>query len=333
MPNVLSQNEIDELLNALATGKVTPMEQEEEESTANVRPYDFRTANKFPKEQLKTLNFIYDNYAQRLNSYLSGTLRTACEAEVVSIEEQTFSEFNNSLPTPVLLAILHMPPMQGPALMEISPTVAYEIVSRLFGGTGYFIDTEKPFTEIELAILLRVVRQMIALTGEAWEKVAKLTATLDRLETSPQFTQIVAPSEPSAIITLNVRIGEVSDVINLCIPHVAVQPVSKLLATRQWYSGGTATTQQQVLQHGDIISRRLSNTYVTLQAVLDDTYASVADFLSLQVGDVIKLDHNISKYITVKAEHIPKFKGLIGTRGSQYAVELTDIMTEESYDE
>lgn len=331
MPNVLSQNEIDELLNALASGKAVSNEEASEEDTSNVRPYNFRTANKFPKEQLKTLNFIYDNYARRLSSYLSGTLRAVCEVDVVSIEEQTFSEFNNSLPTPVLLAIMHMPPMQGPALMEVSPTVAYEVVSRLFGGTGYFIDTEKPFTEIELAILLRVVRQMIGLTGEAWEKVAKLSATLDRLETSPQFTQIVAPSEPSAIITLNVRIGEVSDVINLCIPHVAVQPVSKLLATRQWYSG--STTQQQTQAHGDIISRRLSNTYVTMQAVLDDTYASISDFLSLQEGDVIKLDHDINKYITIKVEHIPKFKGVIGTKGSQYAVEITDILMEESYDE
>ena len=331
MANILSQNEIDELLSALASGIDTTSNDEAEQETGKVREYNFRTANKFPKEQIRTLHFILENYAVRLSSYLSGTLRVICETEVISIEEQTFSEFNNSIPSPVVLAIINMPPLQGSSLLEISPTIAYEIISRLFGGTGQEHDTEKPFTEIEIAILVRVIRQMLDLMGEAWERVASVSASLDRIETSSQFAQIVAANEPIAIITMNVKIGEVSDMINLCIPHVAVQPIAKQLSMRMFYSDGSI--QQGADINVDNMKPNLSKTYLTLHAKFDDTYGTVRDILSLQVGDVIRVDHSINEPITVLVEHIPKFKGYIGRHKSKYAVKITDILKEETEDE
>ncbi len=124
MANVLSQSEIDELLSALSSGSdtIAPLEEEPE---SNVRDYNFKTANKFHKEQIRTLHIVFDNFARLLSTSLSGTLRTICEAEVLSVEEQTFGEYNNSLPSPVILAILNIHPMTGGSLMEISPEIAY----------------------------------------------------------------------------------------------------------------------------------------------------------------------------------------------------------------
>jgi flagellar motor switch protein FliM len=328
---VLSQNEIDELLHALASGTDILSESKEDDAPASVRPYNFRMANKFSKEQMRTLHFIYDNYSRRLATFLSGTLRALCEVEVVSVEEQSFGEFSNSMPTPVLLSIINMPPLQGLALMVFGPTIAYEMISRLFGGSGYTSQLEKPFTEIELAILMRVVRQMVGITSEAWEKVLKVAMSMERLETSPQFAQIVAATEPIAIITMKATIGEVSDIINICIPHVAIQPIAKQLATKLWYS--SSAMLHQTRSQAEVISRRIAGTQVCLQALLDETSATVREILGLQVGDVIRLDHHIDKSITVKVEHIPKFKGVIGTKESLYAIEITEILTEETDDE
>lgn len=331
MAEVLSQNEIDELLSALAAGRDTPQEKAPEKEANTVKPYNFRTANKFPKEQIRMLHFIFDNYAGRLSTYLSGTLRAMCDVEIVSIEEQTFAEFNNSLPTPVFIAILNMHPLAGSSLLEISSSIAYEIISRLFGGTGKTADTSKLFTEIEISILMRVIQQMLALMGESWERVAKVTAELDRIETSAQFAQIVPANEPIAIITMNIRIGEVSDVINLCIPHVAVQPISKQLAMKSWYDESISQAGSAI--NLENISPRIGNTQLTLHAVFDTTYATVKDIVNLQVGDVIRVDHHIDKAVTVLVEHIPKFKGFIGMSGKKIAVKISDIIKEEIEDE
>lgn len=327
MSNILSQNEIDELLSALASGQGTPIEELTEDESKLIRSYDFRTANKFSKDQMRTLHFIYDNFASRLSTYLSGTLRTICEVDVISIEEQTFSELSNSMPLPVIISIISMPPLQGSVLLEISPVIAYEIVSRLLGGSGQFENTDKPFTEIELSIMERVIRRMLLLMNEAWEKINNVNATLGRIETSSQYVQIVSANEPIAIVTLNVKIGEISDIINLCLPHVAVQPVAKKLVMKTWYNSDRETSKNA--GEKDDFGPRLSGIYLTLQSVFNTTMASVGDVLNTKVGDVIQVDHNINYPVTVKVEHIPKFKGAVGIQDGSYAVRIVEILKEE----
>ncbi len=330
MANILSQNEIDELLSVLTSGKDTKVEETPVEDAQAVKKYDFRTANKFSKEQMRTLHFIYDNYASRLSTYLSGTLRAMCEVDVISIEEQSFSEISNSMPSPVVVSIINMLPLQGNCLFVISSAVAYEIISRLLGGSGEVQAFDKPFTEIELSLMERIIKKMLTLMNEAWEKINKVDVRLDRIETSAQYVQIVSANEPIAIITMNVKIGDISDIINICIPNVAVQPIAKKLVMKTWYSEqdfSKRTANASELKQG------LSKVALTLSAEFRPIEATVRDILSTQVGDVIKTEHSIHMPVTVRVEHIPKFKGFIGMQGANYAVKIADIIEEGIVDE
>lgn len=334
MAEILSQSEIDELLVALASGQsASGSDGKGKQQDDKVRVYDFRSANKFSKEQIRMLNFIYDSYAGRLATFLSGTLRTMCEVEVVSVEEQTFAEFTNSLPVPAFLGILTMPPLTGNALFELSSAVAYEIVSRLLGGTGYLHEeANKLFTEIEISILSRISRQMIAYMNESWERVVEVNAELERVETSAQFAQIVNTGEPIAIITMNVKIGEVSDIINLCIPHLAIQPIAKQLAMKKWYneSSTSSGSESNVLPY---VSPKITAMPIHMRVIFNDTEATVRDVLNLQVGDVIRIEHQVREPLTAMVEHIPKFKGYIGTKGQKLALMISEILKEAPKDE
>jgi flagellar motor switch protein FliM len=330
LANILSQNEIDELLSVLSSGKDIAVETEPEDNEREVRVYDFRTADKFSKEQIRTLHFIYDNYANRLSTFLSGMLRAVCETEVLSIEEQTFSELSNSMATPVVASIINMPPLQGSSLFLISSAVAYEIISRLLGGTGEKQALDKSFTEIELSIMERVIQNMLDIMNEAWEKINKVSARLDRIETSAQYVQIVSANEPIAIITMKVSIGETVDIINICLPHVAVQPIAKQLVMQSWYNQNSVMSR---LSDQGSPGQSLASVYLTLNAVFNETQATLEDILNTDVGDVIQVNHNINMPVTVKVEHIPKFKGFVGMYGSHYAVKVTDILKEDLEDD
>jgi flagellar motor switch protein FliM len=204
-------------------------------SAIKVKEYDFRTANRFPKEQMRTFNVVFETYSQLLSNRLSSVLRVSCECEILSIEECSYSEFNNSLPVPVVLAILEAPPMYGSLISQMSPEFAYMIISRLFGG-GTAGESSKQFTEIELALIERVLRQAVDVFDEAWDKVIKLSTQLERIETSPQFAQITAPNDPVAVIIMNVTMGDESGLMSICIPHTAIEPVAEQLNTRMWFS-------------------------------------------------------------------------------------------------
>lgn len=331
MSEVLSQAEIDELLNALSAGNAPFSDAAEEENVANVKTYDFRTANRFPKEQIRTFSIVFQAFSQLLSNKLTSMLRTLCECEVLSIEECSFNEFNNSLPIPVVLAVFRAPPMNGSQLIEISPEVAYMIISRLFGGNVAGLDNIKQFTEIELTVIERVIRQVIGTYDEAWKKVFDVEARMERIESSAQFVQITGLNEPVAIIGLNLKIGEDEGIISICIPHAAIEPVTKQLNSRLLHS--SAREVDLLSRRPEVIKERLLSTRVSLTAFFNTTSATVSDIVNLQVGDVVKLDHKTKDPLTVKVEHIPKFITKVGTVDSKTALQIVGIIKEEPKDE
>ncbi|MCL2084219.1 MAG: flagellar motor switch protein FliM [Oscillospiraceae bacterium] len=326
MADVLSQSEIDALLNALNSGDVVP-EDGDQTNLANAKEYDFRTANRFSREQIRTFNVIYDTFARLFATYLSGTLRVMCSADVISVEEVKYQEFVNAMPSPVVLAIVSMPPLVGPTLMEVAPDVAYVMISRLLGGSSSSgtIEISRSFTEIELVLLERIIRQCINLLVESWSKIIPISVMLERIETSPQFAQIVALNETIALITLNVKIGNSEGFMNFCLPQLALEPVAKQLSTKLMFQ----TDRRKHEPRAADIQRRIQTTPLPLTAVFNDTITSVRDVLELQPGDILQLDHSVLDPLTVKVGHLSKFRGVIGVKENRYAVRISEMIREE----
>ena len=330
MSDILSQSEIDELLNALMTGDETPA-QDAADGGKKEKPYDFRTANRFPKEQMRTFQVVFESFSTLLANRLSSILRISCECEILSIEECKYNEFNNSLPVPVILALMQAPPMYGSLLFQASPEFSYMLISRLFGGLTSG-ESSKQFTEIELALIERVLNQAIGVFDEAWEKVISLHAQIERIETSPQFAQITAPNEPVVVVILNVHMGDETGMISVCFPHTAIEPVAQQLNTRMWFSSGIRD-DGRAAERKALLNEKLIHTPIPVIALFDQTPATVADIVNLQIGDVIRLDHGLKRPLTVKVQHIPKFHASIGTMGSKYALQIVDIIKEENQNE
>jgi len=333
LSEILSQAEIDELLSSLMAGDAAPAASDEADgsSALKIKEYDFRTANRFPKEQMRTFHVVFETYSQLLSNRLSSVLRVSCECEILSIEECSYSEFNNSLPAPVVLAIMEAPPMYGSLVLQVSPEIAYMLISRLFGG-GESGENSKQFTEIELALVERVLRQAVDVFDEAWDKVIGLATQIERIETSPQFAQITAPNEPVAVVIINVTMGDESGLMSICIPHTAIEPVSQQLNTRMWFSS-VARDDGRGEERAAILRDQLMQTPISLTALFDQTPATVSDIVNLQIGDVIKLDHSVDHPLTIKVHHIPKFHATVGTLGQKYALQVVDIIKEEKLNE
>ncbi len=326
MSTVLSQSEIDELLSALNSGEEVK-EEDTSQDNDNVRDYDFRTANKFNKEQMRTLDIIFETFSYLLGNRLTSIIHTLCEVEVLSIEEQKFGEYNNSLPTPSLIGIIDMEPLVGSILMSVSSTIAFAHICRVFGGVADYIAEDKSFTEIELVVNESVMHNIMGVLKESWENVIEVDPRLVRIETSSQFTQIAEQNEPSAIITLNVKIDKVEGMISICIPHYCIQPIlSQLNAVTLTMAQNRG--EKEIQDNKDHIEERLALTEVNISATFDDTKATLREILGLRVGDTIIIDHSINKFITVNVEHIPKLKGVIGVHKNKYVVQVAKTIKE-----
>lgn len=325
MADILSQNEIDELLRSLETGSADFTAEPEQ----TIRPYDFKKANRFSKEQIRALSIVFKAFGHHLSNYLMGTLRTTCDVEMLSVEEMSFNEFNNSVPTPVVISILKMPPLSGSLIFEMSSEVSYSIISRVLGGTRGVNDRNRQFTEIELVIIERVVWQILKSVDEAWKKVLPVNSCLERIETSMQFSQIVDINEPVVVVTNNVRIGAEDGLIAFCFPHSCIEPMAEQLNSKLWYS----TSAAKIIAEPETISSKLKHAEVVLTAVFNDTQATVGDVLSLQAGDVIRLEHRVKDPLTVRVQHIPKFQAQVGRQGKQCAIKIVDVLRGDEEDE
>lgn len=324
MLDVLSQAEIDKLLRDLASGEV---EELDDESKSNVKTYDFKTANRFTKEQIRAISLVFKNFGHLLSNYLMGTLRANCDAEVLSIEEISFNEFNNSVPSPVIIAIIESNPFTGSLILEMTKEISYSIISRVLGGSKEINAEGRQFTEIELAIMERVLWQSLKIFDEAWVKIMEVNSMLEKVETSMQFAQIVDMNEPVLMVTINVTIGDESGLVGFCLPHQALEPFTKSLNTKHMYQGNP---NKKVETDPDKIIGTIRNTDITVSAVFNTTEAMVKDITSLDVGDVIQLSHKVDEPLIIKYQQIPKYRAALGTLSNRLALKiLTEIRGDE----
>jgi len=324
--DILSQGEIDELLKALNAGEIDVDQIKTTNNEKKIRDYDFKRPNKFAKEHLRTLNIIYDDYSRYLVTFLSGYLRSLVHIEVLSVEEISYYEFSNSISNPAVLAMIDFLPLKGFIIFEINPNIVFSIIDRVLGGAGLGVEKVRSFTEIELSIVERLMHQMLELMKEPWENVLSIKPKLERIETNSQFAQIFSPNEMVALVTFDVRIGDVKGMMNICIPHLVVEPIIPKLSTRYWFASVEKEVSPETKKG---IEQKIENTLVPLKVILGRTHITVADFLELQKGDVIQLDTTVNSDLQVMVGDILKFYGRPGVRKNRNAVKITGIIRKE----
>ena len=230
MADVMSQEEIDKLLNQLSTGELDA-EELVETTERQVREYDFSRPSKFSKEHLRTLEIIFDHYGRLLSTHLPAYLRKTVQVDVMNSEAVTYSEFSNALANPVLLGVVNFSPLKGNIVIELAANLGYAIVDRMLGGGGEPLDKNRDFTEIELSIIERILGVCVNLLREPWQNVVAIEPRLERIETNSQFAQIISPSEMIAIITINIKIGETEGLMNICLPFLCLEDIMDKLNT------------------------------------------------------------------------------------------------------
>ena len=324
MGEVLSQSEIDNLLAALSTGELD-VDQIQDPNEKQVKNYDFRRPAKFSKEHLRTLEIIYEHYGRLVSTNLPVYLRKNIQVNVASSETVTFSEFTNALSNPIIMGVVNFVPLVGNIIVDLSTNLGYAIVDRMLGGTGEPLEKTREFSEIELTIIEKILVICMQLMREPWKNVLEINPVLERLETNPQFAQIIAPNDMVAIVTLNVKIGEVQGFMNMCLPFSTLEDIMDKLNTKYWYANMQEVRDEEYEEHIEALIRRVD---IPMRAVLGKSIVSINDFSNLQVGDVIRLDTHVDSELSVYVGNIRKFTALPGASKDNYAVRVTSVIRE-----
>ncbi len=328
MNEVLSQDEIDQLLTAISTGEIETETVSQTQEKRKIKIYDFKRPDKFSKEQIRTVSIMHETFARLTTTALSAQLRSLVHVHVASVDQLTYEEFIRSIPNPTTLGLINMDPLKGSAILEIDPAITFSIIDRLFGGQGESTKVTRDLSDIEQSVMENIIVRILGNLREAWSQVIDLRPRLGQIETNPQFAQIVPPNEMVVLVTLETKVGEVEGMMNFCIPYLTIEPIISKLSAQYMYSSVRSGSTTENL---NILKERLSSIEVTVIAEIGNMNLTVRDVLSLQKGDVIRLPNvRINDPMVLKVGNRDKFLCRPGVVGNKIAVQITKKLEEMS---
>lgn len=282
-------------------------------------PYDFRRPDRIAKDQLRAIHALHENFARALGSSLSAYLRAYAVVNLVSVEQMSFAEFSQSLPSPTCIVSLGMRPFDGNTLLEINPTLIFPILEMLLGGTGKTpAKVNREVTEIEQIILEGFFRVILNDLRVAWQPVAALQFSVESFGTEPQLLQLFAPNEAVIAITMEVRIGDSAGMLNICIPSMIVKMLRQKL-DQQWSARKTEATEDEHLR----LFRLIKQAQLAIDARLQGPTLRVRDLLQLEDGQVLALDFPVAGRIDLLVNGKLKFQGEVVGAGRKRAFEIS----------
>ena len=306
LDRVLSQEEIDKVFRKLADNSA------DDDLAKKAQIYDFRRPDRIAKDQLRAIHMLHENFGRSLASSLSAYLRAYAVVNLVSVEQLSFMEFAQCLPSPTVITSLAMRPYDGSAVLEMNPGLVFPIMEILLGGTGRFGSSkiDREITEIEQSILEGLYRIVLNDMREAWRSVTTFEFEIQNTETDPQMLQILAPNEAVVAVSMEVRIGDSVGLMNIGIPSIIIKMLRQKF-DQQWSVRKAEVTPREVARNLHLIR----NSEIHLDARLIGPTINTEDLLRLEPGDVLKLDFSTSKPLRLHMNGVHRCDGYVVERG------------------
>ena len=326
MADTLTQEQIDAMLSQALSGGLVETTTVEEQ----VKEYDFRSPKKFTKEKMRSLETIFESYARLLSSYLTGLLRLYCKVSLVSIEEQRYFEYNNALPDYVMMGLLDLgidneDIDEFTTLLQLSNSLTFVLIDRLLGGKGEAVDYDRDFTELETSIMGKVIHDLAGMLKEPWENYIELNPTVTQLETNSRVISTVGYDDTMIIVALEVTINEVKSIISVCIPALNLDEIMQKFVTRAHKTTRKMHDAHKEEERRETIMTTLTQSSLTIKAVLDETQLQLSDILHLQVDDIIPLPKNIDDNVVLRIGEKDWFDGKLGIFNNKKAVKIENV--------
>jgi flagellar motor switch protein FliM len=313
--NLLTSEEMNALL------PETDGQQGSERDRKNrVTPYNFRRPDRLSKEQLRALYLLHDLFGQSLSSALPLQLQAIVEVNLISVDQNPYSEYVKGLQDPTTMFTVAVEPLGGVFAIDMSSTIAFPVIDRLLGGSGSeSSDPSKSATDLELKILEGFMGAVIENYATAWKPIAEIKTAFAGRETRPQMLQITAPNEIVIVVAYQVQIGDARGTMSFCLPVVLLEPVIDKF-NQSSYSTSTAPNPAATLS----LLKTLSAVRMPVTAELVKTPAAISDLASLAIGDVLRTNHRTDKPVNVKVNGLSKFAGSVASFDGRMVIQVTN---------
>lgn len=282
----------------------------------NALPFDFRRPSKFSRDHVRAFQVVHETFARQFSTVLATTLRAMAQVSLTSVEQVTYDEYVRSLPNPSYLLIMNLNPLPGAVVFQLPLPISFAAIDRLLGGSGDALSPKRPLTEIEASLMRSLMERVLRELEYAYETLVRVETEVIQHEFNPQFAQVAAPSEMALAISFECRIGEKRGTASICVPYTTMAPVLESLASQSLFQDHSGKDPDEWAHE---LRGALSHAPVELRVQLPAVALTAQEVVSLQVGDIVPLNHSVDEPVLVNVGEHTYFRGVTGTRGRRLA--------------
>jgi flagellar motor switch protein FliM len=313
MKKELSQEEID------AVFQGTKPESKQDAAPPEVAVFDLSHLDRIPKSQLRALHMVHENFVRNLASSLSAYLRTYVALNLVSLEQISYAEFLEGLSFPTAMAYIGLSPYDGTGVLELSLSLIFTLMGVLMGSKGRpGTPLQRKITDIEKSVMQTLLRVVLLDLREAWRSVADIDFSVQSLSSEPQLMHVLAPSEAVIVIAVDVRVGEVTGLMNLAIPSIFIKRLRTKFEQLQRVRKAHASESDQA-----VVAELLQDVALDFKAYIDGGKIQAQVLADLEPGDILMLDHGADKPLKASLNGEPKWDGYIAALKDNLAFEVS----------
>ncbi len=322
MDKLLSQEEVDALLQGVSHGEIETESQQEEVGDGVVSGFDFTNQDRIIRGRMPTMEIINERFARDATASFFRYIGRMVDVVVESFELIKFGELIKKLPVPSSLNLFRADPFRGSSMFFFDAKLIYLIVDILFGGPGRFrMKIEgRDFTAIEYRIIRRLLEMFFKDLEKSWSMLEDVSFVYQRSELNPQFANIVAPTDIVLASIFEVELEWDRSFMGYCIPYASVEPIKDRLYGRfqSEFIEVNQAWRKRIEQHVNTIN-------LNIIAELATTEVPLRDLLWLKEGDILPLNVGPNDPLKFKIQDVEKGLCSAGQRNGSYAVELISI--------
>ncbi len=325
--SILSQDEIDSLLDASEPEEGTGEAQAKEEPPEDVAKYDFRRPKLITQERLELFARLHNTFTSELQARLFQMLHSRTDVTSVAFDQQQYKSYVASLNEVIFARLLELAPLPGLVVMEMSPSLIIAFDDILLGGPGEAPEEDRELTDTELAIAEPVLGAILESLRQTFSTVADIEGRAERDESNPEYLQAALPDTPMVTLNFQVASQQCQGALSLCYPLPFVQYVLEETGGTQPESGSFFRGGEEGQQDVDMLSA-IADAPLHVDVLLGETQISARDWLNLKEGDVLLFGTKVDDPATVRVANRKIYFGSPGTAGENLAIKIRGSMEE-----
>src|SRR3954452_62461 len=298
MAETLSADQISALFAAAEEGNLPNPADAPRQRQSRVTPVDFARPTKFTKDQERTLRRAHETFCRTASTGLGADMRTAIDLEVVGVAQLNWSNALLEVGPDAVCAIVQIDPLGTKVLMAVERIFALTLIERQCGGSLVKVPADRRLTDIDMVMTKRIFRLFVEQLSLVWQESVGIKLDLTDIEPEPGSAQLATLSEPTLLVTIEIRMNRGSFTLGVLLPWSSIEHVSTRL------SGGDHSAHSTDPHDAVKMRTALGQVPVDLRAEIGSLDMTPAELLALREGDVVRLG-SAKQGVTLFADEVP----------------------------